>query len=57
MIEERDIMYSELFENMSLDRENLWLYKGSYLQVFNDTTTCPWGYVELMISVGYVRDV
>lgn len=46
-----DIMYSYLFEKMCMGRGSLWLYKGSYLQAFNEITTRPQGYAERMISV------
>lgn len=55
-----DIIYSDLLKKMILKKETMWPYKESYLQAFNDTTTYPWVYIELMISMGngkYVRTV
>lgn len=42
---------------MALDKENVWPYEGSDLQAFNDMTTCPWGYIELMIFKGEGRNI
>lgn len=47
-----DIMYSKLFEKPGLKREKLWPYEGSYLQAFNNTVTCLWGYAKLMVTLG-----
>lgn len=52
-----DILYSEFFQNMNLDQSKLPTHKGLYLQVFNKTTTRPWGYVELIASVGSGDDI
>lgn len=52
-----DIMYSKLFKKMNLERGNLLPCEGSNLQAFNGTTTCPWGYVEMVISVDDRKDV
>lgn len=55
-----DIIYSKLFEEMGLNKENLWPYEGFDLQVFNDTITCLWGYIKLIIFIGegkYIRIV
>lgn len=52
-----DVIYSEFFEKMGLNKENLWPYEGSKLHAFNGTTARPWGHIELMITVGKVRDV
>lgn len=53
----RDIIYSKLFEKIGFNKENIWPYEGSDLQVFNDTTTRPWGYIELILSIGEERDI
>lgn len=47
-----DIMYSNMFKKIGLNKENLWPYEGSYLQAFNDITIVIGGYIELMIYVG-----
>lgn len=49
-------MYSELFEKTGIKRGILWPYQGSDLQGLHNTTTHPWGYVELMISIGEEKD-
>lgn len=53
----RDIIYSKLFENIGFNKENIWPYEVSNLQVFSDTTTHPWGYIELMLAIGEERDI
>ncbi|MCI75861.1 hypothetical protein A2U01_0097130, partial [Trifolium medium] len=47
-----DIMYSHLFETLQLDEHLLTPYVGSDLQGFNDATTKPWGYVDLIVTFG-----
>lgn len=47
-----DIMYSNMFKKIRLNKENLWPYEGSYLQAFNDITIVIGGYIKLMIYVG-----
>lgn len=47
-----DILYVSLFEKIGLSRGSLIPYDDSYFQAFNEKTTHPWGYVELMVSVG-----
>ncbi|MCI05789.1 hypothetical protein A2U01_0026842 [Trifolium medium] len=47
-----DIMYAHLFETLQLDEYHLTPYVGSDLQGFNDATTKPWGYVDLIVTVG-----
>ncbi|XP_058723609.1 uncharacterized protein LOC131595302 [Vicia villosa] len=47
-----DIMYSHLFKTLKLDDSHLTPYMGSDLQDFNGTTTKPWGYVELIVTLG-----
>lgn len=42
---------------MDLESGSLWLYEGSYLQAFNETTTHSWVYVKLMISLGDEKDI
>lgn len=49
-------MYSKLFENIGLERGSLGSYEGSYLKAFNGTTSRLWGYIELMIYAGEVKD-
>lgn len=50
-------MYSDMFEKMDIERGNLCPYEGSNSLAFNGTTTLPWGYVELSVSVGDKKDV
>ncbi|MCI74187.1 hypothetical protein A2U01_0095451, partial [Trifolium medium] len=47
-----DIMYAYTFETIQLNERNLTPYMGSDLQDFNGTTTKPWGYVDLIVTVG-----
>lgn len=47
-----NIIYSKLFEKMSLNKVGLYTFKGFNLYAFNGTTTRPWGYVKLTIFVG-----
>lgn len=47
-----DIMYIELFEKLGLKRESLSIYKGSDKQSFNDTITHPYGYIEVVVTLG-----
>src|SRR3954469_4793692 len=47
-----DIMYSQLFKTLQLNDNHLTPYVGSDLQGFNDTVTKPWGFVELIVSIG-----
>ncbi|MCI53738.1 hypothetical protein A2U01_0074985, partial [Trifolium medium] len=39
-------------ETLQLTERNLTPYVGSDLQGFNGTTTKPWGYVDLIVTVG-----
>lgn len=52
-----DTMNSELFDKMSMNRSNLTSYEGSDLQAFNETTTRPWGYIELIVSSCIGEDI
>ncbi|CAJ2674684.1 unnamed protein product [Trifolium pratense] len=47
-----DIMYSQLFNTLQLDETYLTPYFGSDLSGFNGATTKPWGYVDLLVTVG-----
>jgi hypothetical protein len=47
-----DIMYSSLFKTLQLTEKNLSPYVGNELYDFNDSSTQPWGYVELLITFG-----
>ena len=47
-----NVMYSQLFRTLQLDDSHLSPYVGSDLQGFNDSTSKPWGYVELMVTFG-----
>ncbi|XP_058783320.1 uncharacterized protein LOC131657996 [Vicia villosa] len=47
-----DIMYSQLFKTLQLNDSHLTPYVGSDLQGFNGTVTKPWGFVELIVSIG-----
>ncbi|GAU42637.1 hypothetical protein TSUD_398420 [Trifolium subterraneum] len=47
-----DIMYSGLFKVLQLTEENLVPYVISDLQGFNGSITKPWGYVDLIVTVG-----
>ncbi|XP_058771905.1 uncharacterized protein LOC131645248 [Vicia villosa] len=47
-----DIMYSQLFKILQLNDNHLTPYVGSNLQEFNGTVTKPWGFVELIVSIG-----
>ncbi|MCI47881.1 hypothetical protein A2U01_0069123, partial [Trifolium medium] len=47
-----DIMYARTFETLQLTERNLTPYVGLDLQGFNGTTTKPWGYVDLIVTVG-----
>ncbi|CAJ2654250.1 unnamed protein product [Trifolium pratense] len=47
-----DIMYSQLFTTLQLDETYLTPYFGSDLSGFNGATTKPWGYVDLLVTVG-----
>ncbi|MCI55360.1 hypothetical protein A2U01_0076610, partial [Trifolium medium] len=47
-----DIMYARTFESLQLTERNLTPYMGSDLQGFNGTTTKPWGFVDLIVTVG-----
>lgn len=38
-----DIMYSKMFENMTLEKWNMWSYEGSDLLAFNGKKTRLWG--------------
>lgn len=47
-----DIMYAKLFEKLGLKRESLSIYRGSDKQSFNDTIAHPYGYIEVIVTVG-----
>ncbi|XP_058765791.1 uncharacterized protein LOC131639306 [Vicia villosa] len=47
-----DIMYSQLFKTLQVNDIHLSPYIGSDLQGFNGTMTKPWGFVELIVSIG-----
>ncbi|CAJ2645021.1 unnamed protein product [Trifolium pratense] len=47
-----DVMYSGLFKILQLSEKNLIPYVGPDLQGFNESTTKPRGYVDLIITVG-----
>lgn len=51
-----DIVYSDLFENLGLEREKLWPYEGSGLQYFNVIVTFPYGYFKLMVIMEDGKD-
>lgn len=51
-----DIMYAKLFEKIELKRKKLWPYEGVDLQALSNTITRPWGYIELMVTLGKERD-
>lgn len=51
------IIYSKLFEKIGLNKENSQPNEGSNLKAFNNTMTHPWGYIELMITMGKGKDV
>lgn len=53
----RDIKYSDLYEKMGLKKENVWPYEGSDLHSFHGTIPSPWGYIELMVTLGEERDI
>lgn len=42
---------------MGLKKEKLLPYDGPNLQAFNDTVTCPWGYVKLKVALGEGQNV
>ncbi|XP_058725951.1 uncharacterized protein LOC131597261 [Vicia villosa] len=50
-----DIMYSQLFRTLQLNDNHLTPYIGSDLQGFNGTVTKPWGFVELIVTIGSVE--
>ncbi|XP_058787909.1 uncharacterized protein LOC131662207 [Vicia villosa] len=50
-----DIMYSHLFKTLQLNDSHLTPYVGSDLQGFNGTVTKPWGFFELIVSVGSAK--
>ncbi|MCI64563.1 hypothetical protein A2U01_0085821, partial [Trifolium medium] len=45
-------MYAHTFETIQLTKRNLTPYVGSDLQGFNGAMTKPWGYVDLIVTVG-----
>jgi hypothetical protein len=47
-----DIMYTSLFKSLQLTEKNLSHYVGDELYGFNDSSTQPWGYVELLVTFG-----
>ncbi|GAU33272.1 hypothetical protein TSUD_279460 [Trifolium subterraneum] len=48
-----DIMYVHLFRTLQLDESHLTPYLGSDLQEYNEATTKPWGYVDLIVTFGH----
>lgn len=52
-----DIIYSDMFEIMNLERGSLYPDEGSYLQAFNRMSIRSWGYIELAVSVGEGKDI
>lgn len=52
-----DIMYTNLFEKIRMNQSSLLLYEGSVLQAFNITIIHPWGYMEMMVSVGNGKSI
>lgn len=51
-----DIMYSNIFEKMELNKDKLWPYERFDLQAFNDTITRIRGYNELMVTLEEGKD-
>jgi hypothetical protein len=47
-----DIMFSQCFNTLQLDQTHLAPYVGFDLQGFNGATTKPWGYVDLVVTLG-----
>jgi len=47
-----DIMYTSLFKTLQLTEKNLSPYVESELYAFNDSSTQPWGYVQLLVTFG-----
>lgn len=47
-----DIMYSQISKTLQLGESHLTPYVGSDPKGFNDTTTRPWGFVEVIITLG-----
>jgi len=47
-----NIMYTGLFKTLQLTEKNLSPYVENELYDFNDSSTQPWGYVELMVTFG-----
>jgi hypothetical protein len=47
-----DIMYTSLFKTLQLTEKNLSSYVGNELYGFNGSSTQPWGYVELLVTLG-----
>jgi len=45
-----DIMYTGLFKTLQMTENNLSPYVGSEFYGFNESSTKPWGYVELLVS-------
>lgn len=43
-------MYTSLFKTLQLIEKNLSPYVGNELCGFNDSSTQPWGYVELLVT-------
>jgi hypothetical protein len=45
-------MYTSLFKTLQLTEKNLSPYVGDELYGFNDSSTQPWGYMELLVTFG-----
>jgi len=45
-------MYTRLFKTLQVTESNLAPYLGTELYRFNDSSTKPWGYVELLVTFG-----
>lgn len=44
-------MYVDFFVKIWMKKEKLLPYERSDIQAFNKIITCPWGYVELMVTL------
>ncbi|PNY15649.1 hypothetical protein L195_g012350 [Trifolium pratense] len=43
-------IYEALFTKLGLQKKDLVLYKGTYLQGFNGSTTRPWGFLDVPVT-------
>lgn len=50
-----DIFYQDAFEKLGLRKEDLKSYDDIELYGFNETSTHPWGYIELGVNFGKGR--